>query len=131
MEWRKPKRTQVYQRLGPGHADGVRTIKCVCATSLWRTIRTASGHGLHGIGIKGRRGLQCRRHGATRSRDHLDVHWTWALGMEARAACVGKISGTGQLTAVAGARSSAAAEVAGIHDCWLVGVRDWWLRVIE
>lgn len=30
-----------------------------------------------------------------------------------------------QLTAVAGARSSAAAEVAGIHDCWLVGVGDW------
>lgn len=35
----------------------------------------------------------------------------------------GQDSGTGtgvQLTAVAGARSSAAAEVAGIHDCWLV-----------
>lgn len=40
----------------------------------------------------------------------------------------GQDSGTGtgfQLTAVAGARSSAAAEVAGIHDCWLVGFGDW------
>lgn len=41
--------------------------------------------------MKGRRGSPCCRHEATRSRDHLDVHWTWALGMEARAACAGKI----------------------------------------
>lgn len=64
----------------------------------WGTIKTASGHGLHRrlrrghkVGVKGRRGLQYRRHEATRSRDHLDVHWTWALGMEARAVCAGKI----------------------------------------
>lgn len=34
MKRRMPKRTQVYQRLGPGDADGGRTTKCVCATSL-------------------------------------------------------------------------------------------------
>lgn len=32
---------------------------------------------------------------------------------------MGEIQARVQLTAVAGARSSAAAEVAGIHDCWL------------
>lgn len=108
--------------LGPGRAEGERTIKCVCATSLG-TIKTASGHGLHRrpgrghtFGMEGRRGLQCRQHEATRSRDHLDVHCPWSLGMEARAVCVGKIQVRVQLTAVAGARSSAAAEVAGIHD---------------
>lgn len=83
------------------------------------------------VWIKGRRGSPRCRHEATRSRDHLGVHWTWGLGMEARAACAGKIHvqvrGV-QLTAVAGARSSAAAEVAGIHDCWLV----WgWVLVFE
>lgn len=57
------------------------------------------------------------------------VHWTCALGMEARAVWAGEIQVRVQLTAVAGARSSAAAEVAGIHDCWLVGVGVWFLRV--
>lgn len=32
---------------------------------------------------------------------------------------MGEIQVGVQLTAVAGARSSAAAEVAGIHDCWV------------
>jgi hypothetical protein len=64
-----------------------------------------------------------------RSRDHLDVHWTCALGMEAREVWAGEVQVRVQLTAVAGARSSAAAKVAGIHDCWLVGVGGWVLRV--